>query len=114
MLYVARHGETDWNKKGIISGRSDIALSKIGYHQATLLAEEVANLDAPITRIIHSPLNRAEETARIVSEANHLPMSVDERLIELDYGDYDGKSDELAGYQKIRTQFAVRYPNGNL
>ncbi len=39
-------------------------------------------------------------------------MSVDERLIELDYGDYDGKSDELAGYQKIRTQFAVRYPNG--
>ena len=112
MLYVARHGETDWNKKGIISGRSDIALSKIGYHQATLLAEEVANLDAPITRIIHSPLNRAEETARIVSEANHLPMSVDERLIELDYGDYDGKSDELAGYQKIRTQFAVRYPNG--
>ncbi|MFS0974147.1 histidine phosphatase family protein [Enterococcus avium] len=112
MLYVARHGETDWNKKGIISGRSDIALSKIGYHQATLLAEEVANLDAPITRIIHSPLNLAEETARIVSEANHLPMSVDERLIELDYGDYDGKSDELAGYQKIRTQFAVRYPNG--
>lgn len=112
MLYVARHGETEWNKLGIISGRSDIALSAVGYHQAALLAKEVAELDSPITKIIHSPLERARETARIVSETNQLPMSVDERLVELDYGDYDGTSDEQEGYLKLRTQFAVRYPNG--
>lgn len=112
MLYVARHGETEWNKKGIISGRSDIALSEVGYKQAALLAEEVSQLKSPITKVIHSPLERAKETARIVSEKNQLSMSVDERLIELDYGDYDGTSDKQVGYLKTRTQFAVRYPNG--
>ncbi|EOI54917.1 histidine phosphatase family protein [Enterococcus gilvus] len=112
MLYVARHGETEWNKQGIISGRSDIALSGVGYRQAAKLAEEVAQLDKPITRIIHSPLERAYETARIVGEKNQLSLNVDNRLIELDYGDYDGTSDEQEGYLKTRTQFALRYPNG--
>lgn len=112
MLYVARHGETEWNRKGIISGRSDIALSQVGYEQAAILSEEAAKLESPITRIIHSPLVRASETARIVAENNDLPMSMDPRLIELDYGDYDGTSDDQEGYLKIRTQFAVRYPNG--
>ncbi|MGX7204506.1 histidine phosphatase family protein [Enterococcus pingfangensis] len=112
MLYVARHGETEWNKKGIISGRSDIALSEVGYQQATLLAEEVAELAVPITKIIHSPLERARETARLVAEKNYLPLRMDERLIELDYGEYDGTSDEQESYLTLRTQFAVRYPNG--
>lgn len=112
MLYVARHGETEWNKKGIISGRSDICLSEVGYQQAERLAEEVGLLERPITKIIHSPLLRAKETARIVGETNQIPMSVDSRLIELDYGDYDGTSDKQEGYLTIRTQFAVRYPNG--
>lgn len=112
MLYVARHGETEWNRKGIISDKSDIALSEIGYRQAAVLAEEVAALEVPISKIIHSPLERAQETARIVGEKNLVPLTVDERLIELDYGDYDGTSDEQEGYLKIRTQFAVRYPNG--
>lgn len=39
-------------------------------------------------------------------------MSVDERLIELDYGDFDGTSDQQSVYLQLRTQFAVRYPNG--
>ncbi|MBO0451309.1 histidine phosphatase family protein [Candidatus Enterococcus murrayae] len=113
MLYVARHGETEWNRKGIISGRSDIALSTIGYEQADLLSKEVAELDkSPITKIISSPLERARETARVVAEDNELPISVDNRLIELDYGEYDGTSDEQESYLKIRTQFAVRYPKG--
>lgn len=68
MLYVARHGETELNRKGIISGRSDISLSEVGYKQAEFLAEEVAALKTPITKIIHSPLERARETARIVAE----------------------------------------------
>ncbi|GAA2904192.1 histidine phosphatase family protein [Enterococcus pseudoavium] len=112
MLYVARHGETEWNQKGIISGRSDIALSEKGYEQAALLAEEVANLSTPITQIIHSPLERARETARIVADKNQLSLNMDERLLELDYGDYDGTSDQQEGYLKTRTQFAVRYPHG--
>lgn len=112
MLYVARHGETEWNKKGIVSGRSDIALSEKGYQQAILLAEEVAELTVPITKIIHSPLEQAKETARLVSERNQLPMKMDERLIELNYGDYDGTSEKQVDYLNRRTQFAMRYPNG--
>lgn len=110
LLYVARHGETEWNKKGIISGRSDINLSAVGYQQAAALAIEVAS--RPITKIICSPLIRARKTAEIVNEKKQVPMIVDERLIELDYGDYDGTSDQQIGYLQNRTQFALRYPNG--
>ena len=112
LLYVARHGETEWNEKGIISGRSDIDLSDIGYQQAKSLAEEVEELEIPITKVIHSPLNRAKETARLVAEKNNLSMVVDERLIELDYGIYDGTSDKQVEYLQNRTQFALRYPEG--
>ena len=87
-LYVARHGETEWNRLNKVCGRTDSPLTDKGLQQAQLLADGLEN--CPIDVIIASPLSRAQETARAVAERKHLPIITDERLIEQDYGMYEG------------------------
>ncbi|MGM0330304.1 histidine phosphatase family protein [Enterococcus sp. AZ084] len=112
MLYITRHGETTWNAQGLVCGHADIELTEKGKEQAEKLAEKVANLEIPITKIIHSPLQRARDTAQAVATKVNLPMTMDERLIEMDFGDYDGRPSEDEGFQQARQNFAVRFPNG--
>lgn len=89
MIYFTRHGETQWNKDGLVCGRADIPLTEKGYKQAEELSKKVNGLSVPITKIIHSPLMRAKETARIVSEYNQITMTEDARLAEFDFGIYE-------------------------
>lgn len=112
MLYVARHGQTTWNVAGLVSGISDVPLTNTGINQAKLLAEEVSKLDQPITKIIHSPLIRAKETARIVAEANHLSLTEDARLMELNFGEMEGWDALDPIFRNARTKFATRFPKG--
>lgn len=112
MLYVTRHGETTWNKEGLVCGRADVPLTKKGYQQAETLAKKVSELEIPITKILHSPLQRAKETARIVSEHNDLPMTSDARLVEMDFGRFDGTPANEPEFQFYRKQMAQRFPDG--
>jgi broad specificity phosphatase PhoE len=80
-LYVCRHGRTEANASGLLLGRADPGLDDLGRAQAAAMA---GSLPTP-TFIITSPLARCRETAA----AFGAPVEVDERLIELDYGDYD-------------------------
>ncbi|MBV8986667.1 MAG: histidine phosphatase family protein [Acidimicrobiia bacterium] len=82
MLYVVRHGQTAANAAGQLLGRADVPLTDLGHQQATALA---AALDGQVERVISSPLRRARDTAA----AFGLPIEVDERWTELDYGVYD-------------------------
>lgn len=86
MLYVTRHGETTWNAQGLVCGRADVPLTEKGQMQAQKLAEKVVDLPVPITKIIHSPLQRARDTAQAVADRLSLPLTVDERLVEMDFG----------------------------
>ncbi|HBK5522526.1 TPA: histidine phosphatase family protein, partial [Enterococcus faecium] len=86
MLYVTRHGETTWNAQGLVCGRADVPLTEKGQMQAQALAEKVVDLPVPITKIIHSPLQRARDTAQAVVDRLNLPMTADERLVEMDFG----------------------------
>lgn len=81
MLYVVRHGRTDANASGLLLGRADVALDDQGRAQAAALA---ARLPTP-ARVISSPLTRCRETA----EAFGVPVEIDERWVELDYGALD-------------------------
>ncbi len=82
MLIVVRHGRTEANASGLLLGqRLDPALDDLGRRQAVALATAV-----PDGRVISSPLRRTRETA----EAFGRPVEVDERWVELDYGDLDG------------------------
>ncbi|MGM0125175.1 hypothetical protein IGI37_002573 [Enterococcus sp. AZ194] len=112
MIYFARHGETQWNKDGLVCGRADIPLTEKGYQQAEALGKKVKTLSTPITKIIHSPLIRAKETARAVSEANQISMIEDARLAEFDFGIYDGRPVANIEFQTDRPNFAVRFPKG--
>lgn len=65
---------------------SGCPVNRKGQKQAEKLAEKVSELQIPVTKIIHSPLQRAKDTAQAVADKLHLPMEVDERLIEMDLG----------------------------
>jgi len=82
MLLLVRHGRTDANAQGLLLGRLDPPLSEEGRAQAAELAAKIPG-DA---RVIASPLLRTRQTA----EAFGLPFEIDERWIELDYGELDG------------------------
>ncbi len=112
MLYVTRHGETTWNAQGLVCGRADVPLTDKGKRQADLLAEKVTQLDISVTKIIHSPLQRAKRTAQAVADRLELSMEEDDRLIEMDFGKYDGVPSKDAAFQEARQEFAVRFPNG--
>lgn len=109
-LYIARHGETQWNVENRVSGRTDIPLTERGLEQARLLAQSAAGKGIEV--ILCSPLLRARQTAQAVSDAIGVPIEIDERLIELDFGIFEGISRTDPDFQYIRSQFPTRYPNG--
>jgi broad specificity phosphatase PhoE len=80
-LFLVRHGRTAANAGGLLLGRADPALDDLGRDQAAALASLV---ESP-ARVVSSPLQRCRETAA----AFGAPVEVDERWIELDYGDWD-------------------------
>ena len=92
-IYATRHGETEWNAKDVVSGITDISLSPAGIAQAQALAEQCAAV-GDITRIIASPMKRAQMTAGIVAQRLGLPVQTDERLREWDYGSYEEKPEK--------------------
>ena len=107
MLIVVRHGRTAHNAAGRLLGRLDPPLDEVGQLQAARLAEAVG----PVDRVISSPLRRARETAA----AFGVDVEVDERWIELDYGDYDGVPlDEVPPevWKSWRDDVSLRPPNG--
>ncbi len=109
-LYIARHGETPWNVENRVSGRTDVPLTEKGMEQARLLAHSA--MGKGIELILSSPLLRARQTARAVSEAIGVPIEIDERLIELDFGSFEGGPRSDPEFQYTRAQFPTRYPGG--
>ena len=93
ILYLARHGETEWNRIGRWQGATDIPLSDVGRAQARLLAERLR--DRRIARVHASQLSRALETAQIIAAHLGLPApTVDPRLRERGYGAFEGLTRE--------------------
>lgn len=111
-LFVARHGEIDWNAVGRLCGRTDLPLNENGIAQARLLAEALIDSHATPDLVIASPLKRASQTAAIVADRLGIPMETDARLIEQSFGVYEGRSNRDPDFLKIKANFAVRYPGG--
>lgn len=87
-LYVMRHGETDWNVKGMLQGRTDIPLNARGEMAAKLTKKGLNDVTFDIA--FSSPLERARRTAEILLEGQNIPIFVDERIIEIGFGKYEG------------------------
>ena len=87
-FYVVRHGQTDWNAKGRIQGKTDIELNEIGIEQARQLKALIK--DYNIDLIISSPLKRARKTAEIINETVKCNIIFEDSLKERGYGIFEG------------------------
>lgn len=87
VLYVTRHGATLKNELGLIQGQTECDLSNKGIEDAKKLASTISEIDIDV--VISSPLKRAVDTARIITE-NKFPINTDDRLIERDWGLCEG------------------------
>jgi len=89
MIYLVRHGQTDWNVEKRLMGLTDIPLNESGILQAKLLGKETSQLK--IDHIFSSNLLRAKETSEIINKFINVDISLDERLQELNYGIIEGR-----------------------
>lgn len=86
MIYIIRHGKTELNKSNVLQGRSNYPLNDEGIKQAEEAAQILKNVT--FDYVFSSPLIRAIRTAEIV--VPNVSIQKDERLIEMDYGPYEG------------------------
>lgn len=88
MLYIIRHGRTDWNDQLKTQGQTDIPLNDEGRRMAVDAHNEYKDIHFDVCYC--SPLVRARETARILLEGRDIPVFYDDRLKEMSFGIYEG------------------------
>jgi broad specificity phosphatase PhoE len=88
-LWLVRHGETDWNLEGRYQGISDVPLNANGRSQAQEMGKILASNGISYQAVYSSPLKRAYETAIIIAHWLRLPVCVDERLREMELGEWE-------------------------
>lgn len=86
-LYLTRHGQTDLNKRELMQGHTDAPLNETGISQAKQAREYIK--DVKFDCVYSSPLIRAKKTACILGDVNEDELITDERIIEVDFGDYE-------------------------
>ncbi len=92
-IIIVRHGLSDANKAGIVSGRLDTPLTKEGIAQAQDLSKRLTGLE--IDTIYSSPLKRAKNTAKPIADKLGKEIKIDDRLVEVDWGSFEGKQNEV-------------------
>ena len=88
MLYIIRHGKTDWNVRHKLQGRTDVPLNEEGRQMAEAARMEYRDVHFDIC--FCSPLIRAKETAEILLKGRNIPLVTDDRLMEMGFGSYEG------------------------
>ncbi len=111
-IYFARHGQTVWNVENKICGATDIELTPKGHEQAEELGRIIAKQKLRIDEILYSPLVRAAETARHIGEITGIPMRVEERLREQNFGKYESTPRDGEEFKKAKTDFINHFDGG--
>jgi probable phosphoglycerate mutase len=116
-VYLARHGETEWNVVGRRQGRLDSPLTTKGRSDVDAVAARIKGF--PIDTIAASPLGRAVSTATVFGEALSLDVNIVDELVEIDHGLWTGLTNEeidlrFPGQRTIRSAdlYKWRYPEG--
>lgn len=104
MIYLVRHGETEFNRERRIQGHVDSPLTDLGARQARAVAGLLADLIRGEAgwRIVSSPLGRAASTAETIGRRLALPVELDARLKEMSWGPHDGR---------LRAEIAAEFPD---
>ncbi|MDF2533550.1 MAG: putative phosphoglycerate mutase family protein [Clostridia bacterium] len=100
-VYLVRHGETEYNKKGCYYGWTDCGLAEEGIEQSKALGKTFK--DIPYDVMLSSDLKRAIETANIIND-DSVELKLDRRLRELNFGQWEGKS-----YKEVAIEYTEHW-----
>jgi probable phosphoglycerate mutase len=105
VIYLVRHGQTEWNVERRMQGRRESPLTPLGERQAGAMAKLLTGLvaaDSPSSwRLVSSPLGRARQTAAFVAASLGVAVEIDERLAEIAFGEWEGR---------LREEVAPQHP----
>lgn len=93
IIYLVRHGETDWNRAGRLQGQTDIELNEKGREQAEKLREKLSGIE--LDAAFSSVLTRARQTRQIILDGRNIPEWDEPLLKEMNFGQWEG--DRLKG-----------------
>lgn len=111
-IYFIRHGQSVWNVENKICGATDIALTQLGHQQAVETGRKFLEQGIHADEILYSPLMRAADTARHISEITGIPMRAEERLREQNFGKYESTPRDGEEFKAAKQQFVYRYDGG--
>lgn len=116
VVYFVRHGQTVWNVENKICGAYDSPLTEKGREQARVTAltiqTEINEGRMHIDSILASPLSRAYDTAQEISNIIHIPVKVEERLREQNFGKWEGTPRDGKDFALAKENFVDSYGNG--
>lgn len=111
-FYFVRHGQTVWNVENKICGATDIALTELGHQQAIETGKKILEEGIRADEILYSPLIRAADTAKHISEITGIPSRMEPRLIEQNFGKWESTPRDGADFKKAKECFAVSHEGG--
>ena len=111
-FYFVRHGQTVWNVENKICGATDSPLTEHGRQQAAETGKNIVESGIKADEILYSPLSRAADTAKHISEITGIPARVEPRLIEQNFGKYESTPRDGAEFKIAKGQFITRYDGG--
>lgn len=111
-FYFVRHGQTIWNVEGKICGATDIALTDLGHKQAIETGKKILEEQIHADEILYSPLMRAADTAKHISEMTGIPARVEPRLKEQNFGKWESTQRTGAEFRQAKQSFACSYEGG--
>lgn len=112
-IYFVRHGQSEWNVADKICGSTDVPLTEKGYMQAEETGKNIVESGLKIDKILYSPLIRAKETALKISEMTGVMAECEPRLMEQNFGVWEGTSPRSnPEFQLAKQQFVSSYGGG--
>lgn len=111
-FYFVRHGQTVWNVENKICGCTDSPLTDLGREQAAETAHAILDVGIKADQILYSPLSRARDTALIISEIIGVPAVSEPRLLEQNYGTWEGTARDGEAFFKAKQSLSERLGGG--
>ncbi|HIR00363.1 MAG TPA: histidine phosphatase family protein [Candidatus Scybalocola faecavium] len=111
-FYFVRHGQTVWNVENKICGATDIPLTEYGHQQAVETGRKILEEGIQADEILYSPLIRAADTARHISEITGIPAREEPRLKEQNFGKWESTPRDGEAFKKAKEWFACHHGNG--
>lgn len=111
-MYFVRHGQTVWNVENKICGATDSELTELGHQQAIETGKKILAEGIRADEILYSPLVRAADTAKHISEITGIPARVEPRLIEQNFGKWESTPRHGEAFEEAKRQFINRFGNG--